>query len=222
MKRYVFPFRPRGFTLVELSISLAIIFLLFAIILWNYPETSRRLTLTNMTYTTSLLVREAQVRGSAIDSINSSVGGYGVYIDISSPRQLILFGDLITTGTEKPYGLEVGNGIYENGSQPGQVDEARTITTLSKGYSVSKLCVGTGFPFTCNSNNTPAINSLTVSFTRPFPLPSIYVNGSKIDSYSGACIELQSARAPQWGHVKSVQVFSSGIVRTEVGGCDNG
>lgn len=213
LSRYV-----RGFTLVELSVSLAVIMTLTTILLSRYPETSVRLTLANLSHTTSLLIREAQVRGSAIDSVNSSLGGYGVYIDLTSPNQLVLFGDTVDSSIPKPLGVAVGNGLYESGSP---INEAKTITTLPSRYSIKKLCTGTGFPFTCNTNSNPAITSLTVSFTRPNPAPSIYINNTKATSFSAACIELHSPQSPLSGHIRSVHVFSSGMIRTSLGKCDN-
>lgn len=217
MNRNGFLLRVRGFTLVELTISLAIIMVLTTILLWRYPETSIRLTLANMTHTVALLVREAQLRGSAIDSVNSSLGGYGVYLERSNPARLVLFGDTVDAAMDMPYGIPVGNGLYE-ASAP--LSETKTTTDLSAGYVVEKLCIGQGFPFTCGSVSGTTINSLTISFTRPMPQPSMYINGSKSVNYAAACIELRSPRAPLSGHIRSVQVFSSGIIRTDNAKCD--
>ena len=206
-----------GFTLIELLVSLAIILILTVILLNQYPETSVRLTLANTAHTTSLLLREAQVRGSAIDSANSSLGGYGVYITLSSPDQLVLFGDTVDSSVPKPYGIPVGNGLYESGSP---INETKSITTLPSRYVISKLCVGSGFPYACNSANSPVVSALTISFTRPDPTPSIYVNNTGT-SYIAACIELRSPQAPLSGHVRNVQIFSSGMIRTDLGKCDN-
>lgn len=216
MNRSGFSFR--GFTLVELSVSLAIILALTTVLLWRYPETAIRLTLANMTHTTSLLVREAQVRGSAIDSINSSLGGYGVHFNLATMDKIFLFGDTVDSSVPMPYNIPIGDGIYQNGTP---VDETKTTTSLSQGYVISKLCVGSGFPFTCNEANTPGINTLTVSFTRPVPMPVIFINGTKATTFPGACVELRSPRAPLSGHVRSVQIFSSGMIRTDIGKCDN-
>lgn len=210
--------RVRAFTLIELMVSLVVIITLTTILLYNYPETAVRLTLANASHTTALLIREAQVRGSAIDSLNSSLGGYGVYLALAQPGALILFGDLVDSSIAKPFGVAVGDGLFQNGTP---TDETKSITNLPARYVISKLCVGSGFPFTCNSSNAPAISSLIISFTRPNPVPSIYINNDRATKYPAACIELRSPKAPLVGHVRSVQVFNSGMITTNVGKCDN-
>jgi prepilin-type N-terminal cleavage/methylation domain-containing protein len=207
----------KGFTLIELLVSLGIMLTMTSILFFRYPETIKRITLSNVTYTVSLLIREAQIRGSAIDSSNGSIGGYGVYASLTNPNKVILFGDVVD-GTVSPYQINVGDGIYQNVSPD---DETKTITTLPSGFTVSKLCVGTGFPFICNDENTPPITSFTISITRPDPRLNIYINNSKDTVYSAGCIELRSLLAPAMGHVRSVQVFNSGVIRTSNGKCDN-
>lgn len=218
MKSLRFTTALRAFTLVELSISLAVVMILTGILLSRYPETATKLTLANATHTTSLLIREAQVRGSAIDSVNSSLGGYGIYVSLATSSQLILFGDTVDPTVPKPYGITIGNGAYEAGDP---IDETKTVTKLPNRYYISKLCAGTGFPFVCNTSHNPNIDSLTVSFTRPNPVPSIYLNNATTTSYTAACIELRSPLAPLPGHVRNVQVFSSGMIRNGIGKCDN-
>jgi type II secretory pathway pseudopilin PulG len=208
----------RAFTLIELMVSLVVIMVLTTILLYRYPETSVRLTLANLSHTVSLLIREAQVRGSAIDSVNSSLGGYGVYASTASPNQLVLFGDTVDSRVPKPYGITIGDGIFESGSP---IDETKSITTLPSKYVIKRLCVGTSFPFSCNTMNVPAITSLTISFTRPNPAPSIYINNSTTTNFTAACIELRSPQAPLSGHIRNVQVFSSGMIRNDIGKCDN-
>ena len=214
-------FHIRGFTLVELSISLAIMGMMMALLLYNYPETAIRMTLTNTNRTTSLLVREAQIRGSAIDSgdtslVESPIGGYGVYANLASSSKLVLFADFTDVSVPKPYGLTVGNGFYENIG----IDETKSITNFPQGYTIAKLCIWSNNKFICNSDYTPVIQTLTISFTRPSPQPSIYINDA-LPSFTAGCIELHSPRGPIVGHVRSVQVFNSGMIRTQVGPCDN-
>lgn len=206
----------RAFTLVELSISIAVISLLTVILLGQYPETAVRLTLTNVAHKVSLLAREAQVRGSAVDSANKSLGGYGIYVSLASPGQVLLIGDLVET-TSQYNEITVGNGLYD--FTP--VDEAKSLALFPSGYTISKLCVGTGFPFTCNTANTPSITSLAISFVRPDPRAVIYVNNTAGTPASAACIELRSPRAPLSGHIRSVQVYNSGRIVNVLGKCNN-
>lgn len=203
----------RGFTLVELMVSMAIMVIMSMALLYNYPDTSVRVTLINSVYSTALLIREAQVRGSAIDSMNSTLGGYGVQIKIpaiDSISQIFLFGDTIS-GAKNSFGLPIGNGIYDLSP----IDETKSTTSLPNKYNFTKICVGQS-PAICTS--TPG-SYVTISFTRPSPLPNIYLNGSQLTNYSKACIELQSPRAPQTGHIRSVEVYNSGMIRTLLGGC---
>ena len=212
----------RGFTLIELTVSITIMIIMTGVLLANYPESAIRITLVNTVHKVALLVREAQVRGSAIDSSNSSLGGYGIYVDLATPGQIVLFGDSVTGtgGSESVYGLPIGDGLYETSP----VNELKSLTTFPSRYVVQKVCVGQAFPFICNAYgvpSTPSITSLTISFTRPNPQPNIYINGSKATNYSAGCIELWSPHAPLIGHIRAIEVYNSGMIRTTLTGCDN-
>lgn len=209
----------QGFTLIELLVSFSVMITLTGILLYRYPETTMRLTLANANQSTALLVREAQARGSAIDSAGSTIGGYGVHFDIASTSQITFFSDLVDSGIIMPNGIPVGDGLYQRSSL---ADETKTTTFLPRGYRITKLCVGTGYPFTCGSDNIPPITSLTISFTRPNPQPGIYINDTNITNFPGACIELRSVRAPEVGHIRSIHIFNSGMIRTPSGDDNNG
>lgn len=205
-------------------VSIAVMMTVTTTLIYKYPETSIRLNLANDTQLTALMVREAQLRGSAIDSVNSTLGGYGVYFNLSNPRIVTLFGDYIDPLAGTPNGIAIGNGLYD--ASP--LNEAKTINTFATGYVISKVCVGSSFPFICNNTNVPPITTLTISFTRPNPQPNIYINNSTSTDFAGGCIELRSPRAPSGlpvpnaGHIRSVQVYTSGMIRTAAGKCDNG
>lgn len=210
------PYAYRGFTLIELSISMAIIGLLTTLLLVRYPDTAVRMTLVNHVQSTALLIREAQVRGSAIDTNLGAFGGYGVYASLTFPGQITLFADTVDQAASVNRELPVGNGLFD--SSP--FNETSSVVRFSKGFILKKVCTGTGYPYTCNQAANPDIDSVTISFTRPNPLPSLYVNGNSAVTVPGVCLELRSYRAPLIGHIRSVQVFHSGIIRTVIGGCD--
>ncbi|MSR71521.1 MAG: type II secretion system protein [Candidatus Taylorbacteria bacterium] len=215
-----------GFTLIELTISLAIMGMMMGVLLSSYPETAIRLTLVNVSHTTSLLLREAQVRGSAIDSGNTALteespyGGYGVYVETNNQNNIILFNDFVDPNSPKPLGLAVGDGLYQ---KVAPLNETNRTVLFPSGYFVSKICVSNDLPFVfkCNNLSSPTINNLTVSFTRPNPQPDIYINNSSAVNFSAACIEVRSQRAPATGHVRAIQVFNSGMIRTQTGHCDD-
>ncbi len=215
--------RYKGFTLLELLVSLSVMTVISTTLIYRYPETSVRLNLANNNQTIALALREAQIRGSAVDSVNNSLGGYGVYFDASTPRRVILFGDTVDASAGTSNGLPIGDGLY---SATTPFNEAQTVTIFATSSTsfISKICVGTSYPFSCGANNTPQVTSLTISFTRPSPLPSIYLNNTTT-RVMGACIEMRSNKAIQngilvAGHVRSVQVFSSGMIRSSATGCD--
>lgn len=218
----------RGFTLVEMMVSIAVMITLSTVLVYGYPDTAVRLNLANVNADIAFLVRESQLRGSAVDSASGVFGGAGSFFDMATPTQAILFGDALDISRPMPFGLPIGNGLYDGVYDLGggvTVNEARATTTLPEDFVISKLCVGAGVPFTCNELNVPPIQTLTISYIRPSPLPHIYINGATSTDYTGGCIEVKSPEAPApgeqlpSGHIRSVQVFANGSIRTFKGGC---
>jgi type II secretory pathway pseudopilin PulG len=209
----------RGFTLVELMMSIGIMVLMTGTLLWKYPESTMKMNLATKTHQLSGLVREAQIRGSSVDSVNGSVGGYGIFIDLATSSQAVLFKDIIEDGLISLSGLGIGNGLYD--MLP--TNEAKSVIKLLPKYSFKKICVtdpGDPTKFLCNDANNPEIKTLTISFTRPSTSADIYINGSSVSSFSSACIQLYSPKSPEVGHVRSVQIYHSGMVTTSVTSCD--
>lgn len=216
-----------GFTMVELLVSLGIMATIMGTVIINYPESSLRINLAILTHETALAVREAQLRGTAVDSQDLSIGGYGVYFSLASSSQYAYFNDIATT--PGPNGLPVGDGMYSTLSG---ADETISITDFPKRYAISKLCVGKGFPFSgpnggsCNNdlaNSVPQIDTLTITFIRPNPRPTITINQDSSSTIqtglSGSCIEIVSPKGGGPGNVRSVQVYASGRIMTSDLGC---
>lgn len=219
-----------GFTVIELLVSLGIMITIMTTVLGNYPESNIRVNLAMLAHTITLALRETQIRGTAIDSSDLSVGGYGLFFDKATSTQFVLFKDFATVAG--PNGLDVGDGVY---SMIFGSDETESITTFPYKFKVGKLCVGTGYPFTgtnngsCDTDNTasmPTINTVTIAFVRPSPQPIITINQddalNKRDSISngisGACIEVTSESPNREAYVRSAQVYTSGrIVASKVG-----
>lgn len=211
------PYTYKAFTLIELLVSMAVISILTGVLFAKYPDQSIRLNLINVTQDVALLIREAQIRGSAVDSKNKVYGGYGAYFALANPNRTVLFSDIASIASSN--GINVGDSIFD--TTP--TDETSSTVIFPRGYTIKKLCVLVSGAFTCNDTPTPPITSLTISFIRPNPEPRIYVNNDVSDTsapYQGACIELWSIKGPQIGHVKTVRVLGIGFIQTSKTPCE--
>ena len=85
----------KAFTLIEVMVAMFIMSVSTAMLLANYPDSTIRLTLLNNSHNFALLVREAQIRGSAVDSATTTIGGYGILVDKATSSQAILFSDSV-------------------------------------------------------------------------------------------------------------------------------
>lgn len=218
----------KAFTLVELMMSIAIMGIMSAILLFNYPDSNVKIKMVNFTQTIALLLREAQIKGSAVSSGAGQYAGYGVYFNRASSSQVVLFADETIPGNYKN-GILIGDGLFAT-STPN--NEIKSITTLPTGYYVSKICVTSGNTQYCNTDTNPEIDTLTISFIRPNQTPIITVNDNPIDTlvtvlgsvpiplpYSKACIELSSPKAPTPGHIRSINIEGVGYISTKVSSC---
>ena len=216
-----------GFTLIELMVSLFIMAVATSLLLANYPDSTLRIRLLNNTHNLALFILEAQRRGSAIDTTDDTIGGYGVLMSLTttantSPNKMALFSDS-TGGVDirNGAGIQIGDSVYDITQSPN--DKIKSTLEFEDGFPIKKLCVvdvGAPSGFLCNDNNVPVINTLTVSFSRPSQVAHIYINNSTSTDYMGACIQPYSPKTPASGHVRSVIVYHSGMVTTRMEPCD--
>lgn len=216
----------KGFTLIELMVALFIIAISTGLLLANYPESTVRIALLNYTHSYALFLREAQIRGSAVDSVNNTVGGYGVVVTTADPSKATLFSDsVVGLDLLNSAGLSIGDGIYDTDAAP---DEIKNTINLKDGFTFKKLCVASStalqeiapYGFVCNTDNEPHIDSLTISYMRPSQDAHIYINNSTSTDFDSACIQLYSPKSPKDGNIRSVVVYHSGIISTIVGSCN--
>jgi prepilin-type N-terminal cleavage/methylation domain-containing protein len=158
--------KSRGFTLIELVVSIAIFAVMTALVVARYGTFNQNTLLTNVAYDMALTVRTAQSYGLSVkssDSASNSFGAaYGVHLDMSKPTKFTLFAD-----TNK-------NGYYDPTS-PG-IDQPITTYTLTSGVTISKICLAV----TQSSCQSPSPNLLTssdaldITFRRPNPDAILY------------------------------------------------
>lgn len=220
----------KGFTLIELMVALFIMSIATVLLLANYPDSTVRLNLLNNTHSLALQIREAQIRGSAVDSASSTAGGYGVFINSATSTQSILFSDSFSgLDIKNQAGLDIGDGLYKTSISP---DKIVSTLKLKNTFTFKKLCVSSStisnpilmakapHSFYCGSDYPYPISSLTISFMRPSQIAHIYINNSTTTDFASACIQIYSLKTPSPGHIRSVQVFHSGIITTTVTSCN--
>lgn len=208
----------KGFTLIELLVSIGVMAIILGITMSGGPQSITRISLAENTYQAELLIREVQLQGSSINSLNNTFGGAGVYFNRASSTQTLKFKDRAIPDPTRA--ISIGNGLYNSGA----LDEKESLLKTSNRHVIGKLCVATTSPsvFYCNTDHPPTIpviNTLTISFSRPKQTAHIYVNDSTSTDYAAACIQFDSFRSPEHGYVKSVLVYKSGMVTKKTATC---
>lgn len=206
----------KGFTLTELLVSITIMVGILGITISGGPEAIMRITLNDNTYQTEILIREAQLHGGAINSLDNTFGGAGIFFDLATSTKVLKFRDRVDASVIRAIGL--GNGLYDH--LP--TEEKDTVFSLVNGHHIGKLCVASSTSLLlCNSANIPEIKTLTISFSRPKQNANIYINGATSTiKYVKACIQMDSVRSPEQGYVRSIFVYNSGMITKKVGTCN--
>lgn len=147
-----------GFTLIELIVVSAIIFIITGFILFQQSKFNSATLLRSLTYSVALSVRQSQVYGTSVrgvtqGSVETFASGYGVYVAMGTPSQYWLFPDFPTSGAS-------GNGQYDSATEG---PPAATAFTLGEGYVIDQVYVQVGA-----AAPTP-VTLLTIYFRRPNP-----------------------------------------------------
>lgn len=210
----------KGFTLVELMVSMGVMAIILGITMSGGPQSINRLSIADNTYQAELLLREAQLQGSSISSLGNVFGGAGLYFSRATPTRTVKFRDRSVASTDPSRAISVGDGLYS----VTPIDEKDSLLITTNGNVVGKLCVATSSPsvFYCNvtaNTEIPTITSLTVSFSRPKQTAHIYINDSAAVDYAAACIQFDAYRSPEKGYVKSLYVYKSGMITKKTTVC---
>jgi len=162
----------RGFTLVELVVSIAIFAAMTALVVVKYGNFNQSTLFTDTAYDIALVIHTAQTYGLSVKNTSSSFSAaYGVdFYDVATGSvfcgsastnnaSIVLFADTAPQPTPNQYCD--GN------------DSNVTTYAISRGATVTGLCVGTALN-SCNS-----VSRLDVTYLRPNPEATICgYNGS--------------------------------------------
>lgn len=185
----------RGFTLVELLVTISIFVILTGVVLLNQGRFNSTILLTNLAYDTALTIRQAQTYGINIKEFNnSSLSGkflpYGVHFDKAHPKSFILFADVQYDDSDKTahvYSSSADSATCQ--AEYGCVNRY----SIKQGNYISDLCVGG----VCSQN------SLDILFQRPNPDAIIFPSGAE------ATVILKSVE----GNEKRVEIRSNGLIQ---------
>jgi len=187
--------RHRGFTMVELLVTISFFVVITSIVLVRHATFSGNILLTNLAYDVALSIREAQVFGLSVKEFGTGSGefdvGYGVHFDNGSNTSYILFAD-----------RGVINQKYDGSS------EIVDVFNISKGNTISRFC---GVLLSGIEKCSPSdISYLDISFKRPDPDASI-LSSITSDSYSSARITVRSSQ----GKERTITIGITGQIYVE-------
>lgn len=204
-----------GFTLVEMMVSVSIITLIMATVLFNYSSFNDRLALGSAAQEIALAIRQAQTYGLTVREAKATTGifdkAYGIYFDSRSGsdryRYYYLFADLD------------GDKVYDAGTGAcGTVTtECVEKFTIANDVYVSYVRVPVQVPEATNTEtglscSTSTQTMFTVTFLRPNPDASINFYNSSGVLTVGPCttgaIRLTSSK----GKTLIIKIESTGQV----------
>jgi prepilin-type N-terminal cleavage/methylation domain-containing protein len=139
-------FNNKGFTLIELMVSVGIFAVMTALLLFRADRFDGGIVLENMAYDIALSIREAQSYGL---NVLETAGGQFTYA----------YGNQFTAGTQYDFYVDANeNRAYDSGGA-----EGLKRYSLRRGAYISALCAGP------DANNCGEISTLNILFLRPNP-----------------------------------------------------
>ncbi len=202
-----------GYTLIELLLVMAIIFLLAGTSLVNYNQFGKEIDLENMTYNVALTVRTAQAfginrreeGGVVVDDFAEAIP-YGIYFTTQSLVDVL--GDPNDEGfmifiDNKDGTVPGSNNLFDNSGSGGacvvnSADECIDIFRINKEIYISEICAGD------DATSCIERDELHITFKRPNP--DAIIKSSDVASHSYAEIVLSSRVALGFNQVISVGV----------------
>jgi prepilin-type N-terminal cleavage/methylation domain-containing protein len=177
----------RGFTLVELLVTITIFVLLTGVVLFNQGKFNSSILLTNLAYDTALTIRQAQTYGINIkefyDNGSSSFVPYGVHFDLNNPTSFILYADLNYSSSNPFNRYDASADKSKCESDKGCVNRY----TIKRGNKISGLCAFSGV------GGCIPTTSLDIVYQRPSPYAHILTDDISTPYYGQARVTVSGA-----------------------------
>ena len=201
----------KGFTILELLVSLTIFAIMTALLLSKYGTFNQGVILTNLAYDIALTVRNAQMYGLNVKSsgrtTNDFSNPYGVYFDTSSAASKILVISFIDLrqGNSNPDNLYNNAPAYINPAT-GMPYEFLTSSTIKNGGYIGSIKTCNNY----NCNNPITRTDVSIVFKRPKPDAMIYTSSDPFNpnGYKKVMIDVKSSD----GNTKTVTITDNGEI----------
>lgn len=191
-------FNNRGFSLVELVVTIAIVTLITAIIMVRYSSFDSSILLNNQAYELALDIRETQVRAISIqlaDETDDFSSNFGLYFDTATPNQYILFQDREFFGDI---------GLYDSSENAASDEKIADPFTIDSRFQIEGI-------FAMSGGTEVAVDDISMVFSRPnFDAK---INGTAVVDPQSVRIVISSIRNPD--AKKSVVVYRTGQISVE-------
>lgn len=183
----------RGFSFIELSISIAIFATLSTITVLSYNNFNNRIGVDILAHQIAQFGHEAQVTSLSVKrSLSGTYSGYGIHFDRASTTQFIFFAD------------NNANYLFDNNGSCGMAgDECEKKINLLKGVTITALCglrastTHSGSADCTSGLSTDFAQSFDFVFRRPSPDASIQgkpTSASAPEAYSVAQVIITSSK----------------------------
>ena len=170
-----------GLTLVELMITTSVLILISTIFLFRYPRFSENDRLDRAANEIAAAFSEAESRALGIAaSASGAFPGFGVYFNISAPREYVLFSDDNT------------NKFYDAG------EEIKRISLESPLPFIADLCINTRTspPGICGITRLDVVYLFEIG---PEAIITVFADGSSVPNYSDAEIVVRGPLGTERG-----------------------
>ena len=156
----------RGFTLIELVVSLAIVTIITSTVIFKYADFTDKTALSKATNDLALAIRQAQVYGINVNQTAVSSGdftrAFGIYVNPAcNPQTYYIFVD---GNANQRYDFQNGNAGCGTPELPTNGDVFVEKASLTNGIVFSDVCNGSGV---CFSNNPGIVRRMSITFLRP-------------------------------------------------------
>lgn len=204
----------RGFTILELLVSLTIFAIMTALLLSKYGTFNQGVILTNLAYDIALTIRNAQMYGLNVKSsgrtVNDFSNPYGVYFDTSTAASKILVTSFIDLKQGNMYNPD---NLYNNSQADinpatGMPYEFLTSSTIKNGGYIGSIR-------TCNNykcTNPITRTNVSIVFKRPKPDALIYTNPNTFfNGFQKVMIDVKSSD----GNTRTITVTDNGEISVD-------